>query len=75
LSSSVAISDCLGFAPADETNMTALAKVDRFSSPTAPASSDESAFRLAMRQLASGVCLVTLGEGEARVGLTATSVA
>jgi len=33
-----------------------------------------SSFRLAMRQLASGVCLVTHGEGEARVGLTATSV-
>lgn len=32
-------------------------------------------FRLAMRQLASGVCLVTHGEGDARVGLTATSVA
>jgi flavin reductase (DIM6/NTAB) family NADH-FMN oxidoreductase RutF len=31
-------------------------------------------FRLAMRQLASGVCLVTHGEGENRVGLTATSV-
>lgn len=31
-------------------------------------------FRLAMRQLASGVCLVTHGQGEARVGLTATSV-
>ena len=27
-----------------------------------------------MRQLASGVCLVTHGEGEARKGLTATSV-
>ena len=32
------------------------------------------AFRLAMRQLASGVCLVTHGEGESRTGLTATSV-
>ena len=32
------------------------------------------AFRLAMRQLASGVCLVTHGRGEARVGMTATSV-
>jgi flavin reductase (DIM6/NTAB) family NADH-FMN oxidoreductase RutF len=32
------------------------------------------AFRLAMRQLASGVCLITHGAGEARVGLTATSV-
>jgi flavin reductase (DIM6/NTAB) family NADH-FMN oxidoreductase RutF len=27
-----------------------------------------------MRHLASGVCVVTLGEGEARTGLTATSV-
>jgi len=32
------------------------------------------AFRLAMRQLASGVCLVTHGRGEARTGMTATSV-
>ncbi len=32
------------------------------------------AFRGAMRQLASGVCLITHGSGEARVGLTATSV-
>ena len=31
-------------------------------------------FRLAMRQLASGVCLVTHGRGAARVGMTATSV-
>jgi flavin reductase (DIM6/NTAB) family NADH-FMN oxidoreductase RutF len=31
-------------------------------------------FRLAMRQLASGVCLVTHGAGAARTGLTATSV-
>jgi flavin reductase (DIM6/NTAB) family NADH-FMN oxidoreductase RutF len=76
LSSSAAISERLGFAPADETNMTAIAKLDRYSSAAAaPANSDPSAFRLAMRQLASGVCLVTLGEGEGRVGLTATSVA
>ncbi len=33
------------------------------------------AFRNAMRQLASGVCLVTHGTGAARTGLTATSVA
>jgi flavin reductase (DIM6/NTAB) family NADH-FMN oxidoreductase RutF len=32
------------------------------------------AFRLAMRQLASGVSIVTHGVGEARTGLTATSV-
>jgi flavin reductase (DIM6/NTAB) family NADH-FMN oxidoreductase RutF len=31
-------------------------------------------FRLAMRELASGVCLVTHGEGDSRTGLTATSV-
>ena len=31
-------------------------------------------FRLAMRQLVSGVCLITHGRGEARVGMTATSV-
>jgi flavin reductase (DIM6/NTAB) family NADH-FMN oxidoreductase RutF len=55
--------------------MTVVEKVDRFSPLAASAGSDESAFRLAMRQLASGVCLVALGEGEARVGLTATSVA
>ncbi|HXT05581.1 MAG TPA: flavin reductase family protein [Roseiarcus sp.] len=34
----------------------------------------EDAFRLARRELASGVCLVTHGAGETRAGLTATSV-
>ena len=34
----------------------------------------DDAFRLAMRQLASGVSIVTHGEGERRTGLTATSV-
>ena len=36
---------------------------------------DEKTFRSAMRQLASGVCVITLGVGEERTGLTATSVA
>jgi flavin reductase (DIM6/NTAB) family NADH-FMN oxidoreductase RutF len=31
-------------------------------------------FRFAMRELASGVCVVTTGNGDARVGMTATSV-
>ena len=31
-------------------------------------------FRSAMRQLASGVCVITTGRGEERTGLTATSV-
>jgi flavin reductase (DIM6/NTAB) family NADH-FMN oxidoreductase RutF len=31
-------------------------------------------FRDAMRQLARSVCLITLGSGEERAGLTATSV-
>jgi flavin reductase (DIM6/NTAB) family NADH-FMN oxidoreductase RutF len=31
-------------------------------------------FRLAMRDLAAGVCVVTTGEGASRAGLTATSV-
>ena len=35
---------------------------------------DQLGFKAAMRQLASGVCVVTLGEGEDRNGLTATSV-
>ena len=43
--------------------------------PKPSATSDlPASFRLAMRELASGVCLITHGEGEARVGLTATSV-
>jgi flavin reductase (DIM6/NTAB) family NADH-FMN oxidoreductase RutF len=33
-----------------------------------------SAFRLAMRELAAGVCIVTTGQGSERAGLTATSV-
>ncbi len=35
----------------------------------------EKTFRDGMRRLASGVCVVTLGAGERRTGLTATSVA
>jgi len=38
------------------------------------ADADEKTFREAMRQLASGVCVVTLCAGERRTGLTATSV-
>ena len=34
----------------------------------------EGGFREAMRELASGVCLITVGSGDARNGLTATSV-
>ena len=33
-----------------------------------------SAFRLAMRELTAGVCIVTTGQGPERAGLTATSV-
>jgi flavin reductase (DIM6/NTAB) family NADH-FMN oxidoreductase RutF len=40
----------------------------------AVADADEKTFRDAMRQLASGVCIVTLGAGDERTGLTATSV-
>jgi flavin reductase (DIM6/NTAB) family NADH-FMN oxidoreductase RutF len=32
------------------------------------------AFRLAMRELAAGVCVITTGQGASRAGLTATSV-
>jgi flavin reductase (DIM6/NTAB) family NADH-FMN oxidoreductase RutF len=38
-----------------------------------PRPADDS-FRLAMRQLASGVSIITRGEGTARIGFTATSV-
>lgn len=57
--------------------MTALAKADIFSKAKAcaPVAADPDAFRSAMRQLASGVCIVTLGAGEQRAGMTATSVA
>ncbi len=55
--------------------MTAMLRtVSPVAAPTAPPDADADAFRLAMRQLASGVSIVTLGEGEARNGLTATSV-
>jgi len=39
------------------------------------AEATENTFREAMRQLASGVCVVTVGVHEERTGLTATSVA
>jgi flavin reductase (DIM6/NTAB) family NADH-FMN oxidoreductase RutF len=35
---------------------------------------DARTFQAAIRQLASGVCVVTLGDGDQRTGLTATSV-
>jgi flavin reductase (DIM6/NTAB) family NADH-FMN oxidoreductase RutF len=41
---------------------------------TALAEANETTFRRAMRQLASGVCVVTLGSDAERTGLTATSV-
>ena len=44
------------------------------SSEPALAEADGKTFRAAMRQLASGVCIVTLGVGEERTGLTTTSV-
>ena len=40
----------------------------------APAGPDRDIFRAATRQLASGVCIVTLGRGEERTGQTVTSV-
>ena len=51
--------------------------VRRLSPREAPAplvEADRQGFRDAMRQLASGVCVVTLGAGDERKGLTATSV-
>ena len=59
--------------------MTVLAAVDAFR--RAPGSNatlvdaDVDAFRAAMRQLASGVCLVTHSVGGERAGMTATAVA
>jgi flavin reductase (DIM6/NTAB) family NADH-FMN oxidoreductase RutF len=41
----------------------------------APADADGWAFRLAMRQFASGVAIVTCGEGELRTGCTVTALA
>ena len=41
--------------------------------PAAPPPLDHR-FRSGMRQLAGGVCVITVGEGEDRTGLTATSV-
>ena len=59
--------------------MTVLAAVDAFrrASPNGPAfvEADGDGFRVAMRHLASGVCLVTHGVGGARAGITATAVA
>ena len=55
------------------------ANLNRPDARTAPApalsKATDRAFRDAMRQLATGVCVVTLGRGEERTGLTATSVA
>ena len=53
--------------------MTAMLRtVSPAAGPATP--TDAEAFRLAMRQLASGVSIVTIGEGDGRTGLTATSV-
>jgi len=59
--------------------MTVLAAIDPFRRPSlsapAPAEASADAFRAAMRQLASGVCLVTHSVGGAPAGMTATAVA
>jgi flavin reductase (DIM6/NTAB) family NADH-FMN oxidoreductase RutF len=59
--------------------MTMVAAVDAFRSATpgspAFAKADGDSFRAAMRQLASGVCLVTHSVGGERAGMTATAVA
>jgi flavin reductase (DIM6/NTAB) family NADH-FMN oxidoreductase RutF len=54
--------------------MTALALVEPFRTHSHPAPVESEAFRLAMRDLASGVSLITHGVGRSRTGLTATSV-
>ncbi len=57
--------------------MTALPKTQSFACAAndfAPASAPVDAFKSAMRRLANGVSLVTHGVGDARVGMTATSV-
>ncbi|MGD0640334.1 MAG: flavin reductase family protein [Roseiarcus sp.] len=41
----------------------------------APADADGAAFRLAMREFASGVAIVACGEGESRAGCTVTAMA
>src|SRR5208337_2271835 len=41
----------------------------------APADADGAAFRFAMREFASGVAIVTCGEGELRAGCTVTALA
>jgi flavin reductase (DIM6/NTAB) family NADH-FMN oxidoreductase RutF len=51
------------FEPAALLRLSEIAKADR-----------ANAFRLAMRELVAGVCIVTTGLGAARAGLTATSV-
>ena len=60
--------------------MTAIAaNLNRPDTRVAPANplrdATDSAFRDAMRQFATGVCVVTFGSGAERTGLTATSVA
>jgi flavin reductase (DIM6/NTAB) family NADH-FMN oxidoreductase RutF len=61
--------------------MTVLAAVDAFRRVSASEATlvdvdaDVDAFRAAMRQLASGICLVTHSVGRERVGMTATAVA
>ena len=59
--------------------MTVLAAIDAFRRPSpsgsAPAETDVDAFRAAMRQFASGVCLVAHSVGGAPAGMTATAIA
>ena len=59
--------------------MTVLAAVDAFrrapGSDATLVDADVDAFRAAMRQLASGICLVTHSVGGVRAGMTATAVA
>lgn len=54
-----------------QTNLSRLRSCD--ASP-ALAEADSKTFKAAMRQLAAGVCVVTVGAGDERNGLTATSV-
>ena len=59
--------------------MTVMAAIDAFRRPSpsgsAPAETDVDAFRAAMRQFASGVCLVAHSVGGAPAGMTATAIA
>ena len=54
--------------------MKPLASIETFRARQRPEAADVEDFRFAMRQLASGVCLLTHGLGDARTGMTVTSV-